>query len=61
MLEYLWKEDTHCYRNERFRLYEAFVISILADSGARIGAILRSECYRDGNDALRYEVSTDTD
>ena len=56
MIEHLLVQDKHCYSQERTRIQLALFLLLLSDTAPRPGAVLRSECYRDTNDALMYKV-----
>lgn len=58
VVRYLIAEDEHRYNQERFRLQVNLLFLIIADDGERLGAIVRSESYRETNIALCYGVGT---
>jgi hypothetical protein len=56
MIHYIIALDLHKYRQNRFRVQLVFLYLLFSASGERLGAVVRSEAYRNTNDALRYEV-----
>ncbi|CAG8976161.1 hypothetical protein HYALB_00010031 [Hymenoscyphus albidus] len=48
--------DEHQYHDERHRLQLVFLFLLISDDGERIGAIARSDCYREEERALTYNV-----
>jgi hypothetical protein len=56
IIRYLIEEDPHKYRDNRYRAQMLWLFLIISDDGERIGAITRSDCYRDEEIALCYQV-----
>ncbi|APA09337.1 hypothetical protein sscle_05g041070 [Sclerotinia sclerotiorum 1980 UF-70] len=54
MILYLTVQDEHEYRCNRYRMQLGCIFMLIADDGERIGAITRSDSYREGNIALCY-------
>ncbi|KAJ8067012.1 hypothetical protein OCU04_004392 [Sclerotinia nivalis] len=55
MILYLTVQDEHEYRCNRYRIQLGCIFMLIADDGERIGAITRSDSYREGNVALCYK------
>jgi hypothetical protein len=58
LLQYLWIHDSYDFPHPRYRSQIAFLIQILAYTGARPGTAVVSSAYADDNDSLKYKVST---
>ena len=56
MIHYIIALDLHEYKQNRFRVQLVFLYLLFSASGERPGAVVRSEAYRNTNDALRYKV-----
>lgn len=56
LLEYLWIDDPLDYQHPRYRAQIAFLIQILAYTGARPGTVVVSSSYANDNDSLKYKV-----
>lgn len=48
--------DKHRYCDNRLRAQLILLMLIVADDGERLGAIVRSDCYRSEEKALCYQV-----
>ncbi|KAH8600199.1 hypothetical protein B0O99DRAFT_611974 [Bisporella sp. PMI_857] len=55
IIYYMIAKDTHKYRNPRFLAQAMVTLLIISDDGERIGAVARSDCYRNEEIALLYE------
>lgn len=56
LLEYLWIDDPLEFQHPRCRPQIAFLIQILAYTGARPGTVVVSSAYANDNDSLKYKV-----
>ncbi|KAE8441678.1 hypothetical protein EG329_004550 [Mollisiaceae sp. DMI_Dod_QoI] len=54
-IRYIIAEDAHVYNDSRFRVQIVCVFLLIAENGERIGAIARSESYREMEAALCYK------
>jgi len=55
-MRYSIESDVHQYRDNRYKAQWHFITLIQCDDGERIGAVARSDCYREEEVALFYEV-----
>ncbi|KAL6712955.1 hypothetical protein ACLMJK_009510 [Lecanora helva] len=55
LLAYLWAQDKHIYPVERQRLQTALLTQLIALTTVRPGSLVESSCYRNSNEALRYQ------
>lgn len=59
LLEYLWKEDRHVLRHERYRVQFALIMQLSAYCASRPGEIVESSAWTGSNDALKFKVRFD--
>ncbi|OAF62118.1 hypothetical protein VC83_01659 [Pseudogymnoascus destructans] len=57
LLQYLWTHDSYDFQHPRYRSQIAFLIQIMAYTGARPGTIVVSSAYAKSNDSLKYKVT----
>ncbi|KAG9228318.1 hypothetical protein BJ875DRAFT_389645, partial [Amylocarpus encephaloides] len=55
MINYILAYDEHQYRDERQRLQMILLLLIISDDEERLGAIVRSDCYRKEEESLTYQ------
>ncbi|KUJ13178.1 uncharacterized protein LY89DRAFT_737161 [Mollisia scopiformis] len=55
VIRYIIAEDAHVYIDKRFRAQIVCIILLVAENGERLGAIARSESYRQEDIALCYK------
>jgi hypothetical protein len=53
-------EDPHAYNDNRYRAQLVLIYLLVAETGERLGAIVRSESYRKEEVALCYRVQSPT-
>ena len=56
MVNYLWLEDDHFFRDERTRIQLALYILMLVFTAMRPGAAIVSDSYRNSNECMTYRV-----